>query len=102
MKERVEQLILEALGHDQVRLPKSNFEACAFCYYEYQKAEDKLNATDSNVRSAWKATKAGAKPNVMEARFRAIYKGAVELAVCAIEMALLSQRVLKAIKGGRT
>ena len=102
MKERVERLILETLDQNQVRLPKSNFEACAFCYYEYQKVEDKLNATNSNVRSAWKATKAGAKPNVMEVRFRAIYRGAVDIAVCAIELALLSQRILKAIKGERT
>ena len=102
MKEKLEQIIEEYLNGDQIRSPKSNFEAAAFMYNECEKTEEKLGAIKAGFRSAWKATTSGAKQPVIEAKYQSLYRAALELTVRSIELAIMAQRVIKAIRGEKT
>ena len=100
MYEKVKQLIEDVVALNESRPPRSNFESCAFCYNELEKTKNRMDKLESSVRCAWKATTAGAKHNVIEVRFQAIYKASIELAIKAIGVAVMAQKILNALKKG--
>lgn len=101
MKEKIEALVNQSLENDKARPPRSNFESCAFAFCEFEKVDGKHEEVRSAIKNAWKSTTSGAKKDTIEIRFRTIYKVSLELAVKAVELAIMAQRILQTVKEER-